>query len=70
MMLMNIPTLKKVLSMANSEKESAFKSPQSGSGKVPKIFAHHVGDKIGKILSPTDKFTPICEWASGYLQPC
>ena len=60
----------KVLLIANSEKESAFKSPQSGSGKIPKIFARHVGDKICKILSSKDKFTPICEWVSGYLQPC
>ena len=29
-----------------------------------------VGDQILKILLPTEKITRICEWASGYLQPC
>ena len=67
---MNSLTLKNVLSIANSEKESVFKrqvKPQSGSGKVLQIFANYVGDKIGKILSPTDKITPICKWVSGYM---
>ena len=29
-----------------------------------------MGDKILNFLSPTDKITRGCEWASDYLQPC
>ena len=42
-------------------------NPSQVLGKSDKIFANYVGDKIGKILSPTDKITPICKWVSGYM---
>ena len=38
--------------------------------KPDKIFIRKVGDQILIFLSPKEKITCICEWASGYLQPC
>ena len=34
--------------------------------KSDKNITHLVGDQILKFLSPTDKITRFCEWASGY----
>ena len=53
-------------------KVKSWVKPQSGSVKVwlKILLNHHVGDQILKFLSPTEKITRICEWVSGYLQPC
>ena len=65
----------KFLSVANSENKSALKSlvkPQLGSVKVRQNFYqnfHHMGDRILKILSPTDKIALISKWWNGYCNP-